>query len=334
MLKYRMYILMASAVISLTAIRPAISAETGQSDSKAVNPASKDQYLQAVANITKLVNAGEKKDVGKAASKLKKDFPDFAGADVDAFIKAEKSFCKGQFINAAKRYDKLLDKFPGSVLYQAVLERQYAIGEAFLNGRRKMVLWVLPMKAYDEGIKIMEKISDRVGNAPIGIKAAIAVADNYERRDKLDEAYHKWSEISSRWPTGLAGKEALLGMARCKHAEYRGPKFNASNLVSAKSYYENFKLRYPQDAEALGIDKIIERINEQLANKYFDVAKYYEKTKSEESANLYYQMVLDNWPDSKAAKKARAIMDEKKSGNEKELKWEEKIMNSLEGLLL
>ena len=63
-------------------------------------------------------------------------------------------------------------------------------------------------------------------------------------------------------------------MARCKHAAYKGPKYDASNLISAESYYKNFKLRYPKDAEKFAIDEKLKLINEQIALKKFRVAEY------------------------------------------------------------
>jgi outer membrane protein assembly factor BamD (BamD/ComL family) len=197
------------------------------------------------------------------------------------------------------------------------MDRQFAIATAFLGGQKKRVLGVFKMSTYDEGIKIMEKISDRAGDAPIGINAAVAVAQSYEKRGMFAEAYHKWSEISSRWPTGQIGKDSLLNMARCKHAAYKGPKYNASDLISAKSYYENFKLRHPEDAEAIEVDKILKQIDEQLACKEFNTGKYYQQTGNKQSANLYYQMVVDNWPGSAAADMAKGAMNEKKSGAKK-----------------
>jgi outer membrane protein assembly factor BamD (BamD/ComL family) len=41
-----------------------------------------------------------------------------------------------------------------------------------------------------------------------------------------------------------------------------------------------------------------------LAYKQFSIGRYYQKTGNEQSANLYYRMVLRNWPDSSAAKMA------------------------------
>jgi outer membrane protein assembly factor BamD (BamD/ComL family) len=315
---------------------PVFSAETlrlGEDGQwKAVS--AEDGYLLAVAEIKKLVNMGETKAVGQAINKLKKDFPEAVGPDLDAFMKAEILFCKGKFTKAVWSYDKFLTDFPTSKFYEAALDREFGIATAFLGGQKKRVLGVFKMSTYDEGIKIMEKISDRAGDAPIGIKAAVAVAQSYEKRKKFTEAYHKWSEISSRWPSGQIGKDALLNMARCKHAAYKGPKYNGSDLISAKSYYENFKLRYPEYAKEIDADKILKQIDEQLAYKEFSIGKYYQKTANDQSANLYYQMVVDNWPGSAAADMAKAAMKEKEPDDKKGKKWKKNITGKLGKLLL
>ncbi len=339
MLRYKMQCVMLAMVTGLF-VSSVFSAETwrlgGKGQWKAVS--AEDKYLLAVAEIKKLVNIGETEAVGQAVDKLKKDFPEITGPDLDAFMKAEMLFCEGKFTKAVRSYDRFLAKFPASELYEAALDRQFSIATAFLGGQKKRVLGVFMMSRYAEGIKIMEGISDRAGNAPIGIKAAVAVAQNYEKREKFTDAYHKWSDISSRWPIHEVGKESLLGMARCKHAAYKGPKFDVSNLISAKSYYENFRLRYPKDAERIDIDKILKQIDEQMAYKEFLAGEYYQKAGNEQSAALYYQMVLNNWPESTVAEMAKQRMDNKASDkdlqNEKGKKWKEDIARKLEELLL
>lgn len=237
--------------------------------------------------------------------KLKKGFAATTGADLDAFIEAERFFVEGKLAKAARGYDKFLAEFPESELYEAALERQFAIATAFLDGKKKKVLGLFKIKGYAEGEKIMERINDRAGDAPIAVEAAVAVAQSLQKREKFTEAYHQWSQISSRWPTGQIGKDALLAMAQCKHAAYRGAKYDVSNLISAKSYYENFKLRYPEDAERIDVDGKLKQINEQLAWKQLGIGRYYQKIGNTQSANFYYQMVVDNWPKSMAAEKVR-----------------------------
>jgi outer membrane protein assembly factor BamD (BamD/ComL family) len=309
MLKWQVRFLAVSVLI-LAAFEAAaaLGAETWRLEKgdgwKEVTGQGYDKYLSDVAEIKRLVNLRKADEAEKKLAQLKKDFPEVAGRDLDAFMKGEMLFAGGKYVKAIRKFDSFLKKYPESELYGAALDREYAIGTAFLAGEKRTVLGIFRIKGYEEGEKIMEKISDRAGDAPIAEKAALAVARSYEKRAKFNEAYLKWSEISYRWSTGDVGKEALLGMARCKQAAYRGPGYDSSSLVSAKSYYEDFRQRYPADAEKLGVDEKLKQIVEQLAYKQFSIGKYYQRTDSVQPANFYYQMVLANWPESTAAKMA------------------------------
>jgi outer membrane protein assembly factor BamD (BamD/ComL family) len=42
--------------------------------------------------------------------------------------------------------------------------------------------------------------------------------------------------------------------------------------------------------------------------KQLKIAQYYQKIGSQLSANLYYQMVVDDWPQTVAAKRAKEIL--------------------------
>ncbi|HUV40948.1 MAG TPA: outer membrane protein assembly factor BamD [Sedimentisphaerales bacterium] len=293
------------------------------------------RYISAVAEIKQLVSSGQTDAAGRAFDKLKNDFPEIAGPDLDAFIKAEMLYCQGRFSKAVVAYDKFLGEFPESTFYQAALDRQFAIATAFLAGQKKTVLRVFKIRGYAAGVHIMEKITDRAGQAPIGLKAAVAVAENYEKRKKFNHAYDKWSQISSQYGSSSeAGKQALLSMARCKHAAYRGHSYDASDLISAKSYYQSFQLRYPKDAEAIDVESIIRQINNQLSYKQFSIGRYYQETGSRLSANLYYQMVMDNWPQTEAAEMAKTAIETENMPREKEKPWKQTPVEKLVDLLL
>jgi outer membrane protein assembly factor BamD (BamD/ComL family) len=270
-----------------------------------------EQYLLRVAEIKKLVDAGKPFKVEKAAKKLKKDFPNVAGEDFNSFMEAEVQLAWGNLTKAVKQYDEFLDKYATSPLKDAALNRQFEVATEFLAGRKKTILLVFRVSAFDDGVKIMEKISDRTGTADIAKNALLAVAKSYEKRKEYNEAYLKWSEISMRWPTGEVARDALLAMARTKYAAYRGAVYDGSSLISAKTYYENFKLRYPEEAKKIQVDDILTRIGEELAEKNLLIAKYYDRTGSAEPANMYYQMVVDSWPNTKAAQTAKQKLSNK-----------------------
>ena len=320
MCRYKRRIIVLAAFMMLLSARCGLTAETWRLEAgeqwKAVS--AEDKYVLAVAEIKRKVNMGETKAVSEAIGRLKEDFPEIAGPDLDAFLGAEMFYCRGKFTKAGRAYEKFLSAYPQSELYEAVLDRQFAIATAYLGGQKRPVLGVFKMRGYAEGERVMDKIIDRAGDSPLSMKAALAVADSYERRGKFVEAHERWSEISSRWPTGQIGKDALLGMARCKHAAYKGPKYDSTHLIGAKSYYERYKLRYPRDAEELDVDGKLQQIDEQLAYKQFSIGEHYQQAGSRQAANLYYQMVLDDWPESTAAEMARERMTGNTGGEETE----------------
>ncbi len=282
-------------------------------DWQAVSENPQARYLLAISELKKLVSEGNVEQISGAVARLKRDFPEIAGPDLDAFVEGEKHFAAGKFTKAIRAYDTFLARYPQSPLYDAALDRELAIAQAYLAGHKKTVLKFVKLRGYAEGVRIADKVVDRAGDSPIAVRASLAIAESYEKRAKYQEAYERWSQISSRWPTGEIGKNALLSMARCKHAAYRGPKYDASDLVSAKSYYENFMTRYPEEAKKYEIEKRLEQITEQISYKEYTIADYYDRTGSEESAEIYCKIILDEWPQTTGAKRAKDVLEENKT---------------------
>ncbi len=293
-----------------------------------------EDYALAVSHLKQLVNEGKAKEARKAAGQLRSGYWELAGPEFDAFIDAEMLYAEGKFAKAIRSYDKFITGYPESKFYDAALDAKFAIGSAYLQGRKKKVLGIFRIKGYAEGIKIMDKISDQAGDAPISLRAMTAVAENLERRGKYEDAWQRWSEISLRWSTGEPRRMAMLGMARCKHAAYKGPDYDSSDLVSAKTYYENYRINYPQAAREIDVAAKLDQITEQLAYKSYYTGRYYENVGNEQGANLYYQMVIDNWPQTVAADMARAAMDRLSEGGREDQKWHKKTLEKIEGVLL
>ncbi|MBN1456351.1 MAG: outer membrane protein assembly factor BamD [Sedimentisphaerales bacterium] len=261
-------------------------------------------YLLAVARIKQSVAEGNKSSIVKELNQVKTDYPELAGADLDSYMKGEILFAEGKWSKASMQYDQFLESYADSWLFSAALERQFSIATAFLGGQKRTALKIFKLAAYEEGEKIMEKIADRAGDAPIAKRALIAVANSYEKREKYLDAYEAWAEVSNRWPTGETGKLAMLKMAETLHSAYKGPRYDPSSLKSAQSYYKDFEDRHPELSQEYKIGENIAMIDEQAAYKQFQIAEYYHRTDSLQAANIYYNSVIENWPDSNAAKMA------------------------------
>ncbi|MBN1795751.1 MAG: outer membrane protein assembly factor BamD [Sedimentisphaerales bacterium] len=297
-----------------------------EKDFQVVSETSQNEYAVQTKYLKSLIDQGKVELIQPQVNKIKKNFPDLAGPDFDAFIKGEEAYAEGNFTKAVREYDSFMKKYPHSGFLEAALEREYSIAQAYLNGQKKRIMKIFKIRGYAEGVKVMDRVIERSGNLPLAVKASIAIAESYEKRGKYADAYERWSQVSSRWPTGETGKNALLAMARCKHADYRGPNYDVSSLISAKSYYENFMMRYPEDAKKYEIDKRLAQIREQIAYKEYEIAQYYHRTGSNEAADIYCSQIMETWPDTTAAKRTEKIVEKienapQKQKHEKESKW-------------
>jgi tetratricopeptide (TPR) repeat protein len=299
----------------------AVPADTWRLDAnqqwKEVSAERKESFLLALANADRFVNTGQVEQAKASFDAIREDFPEITGPDFEIFAEAEISYCKGKLAKTVKTYDKLLTEHPRSSFRDAALRRQFAIATSFLAGKKKTVLGFIKLSRYGEGIAIMEKITDRTGfDTVMGIDAATAVAKNYQERRKWNEAYLKWWEISLHWQRGPVGRDALLGMARSKMAIYRShpePKrvlYDTSCLRIAESCYERLGRFYPEEAAEIGVYRTIREIEEQLAEKQLTIGRYYQKVGNIQAANLYYDMIVRDWKNSKAAETAREMLVE------------------------
>ncbi|MHC4501630.1 MAG: outer membrane protein assembly factor BamD, partial [Planctomycetota bacterium] len=56
-------------------------------------------------------------------------------------------------------------------------------------------------------------------------------------------------------------------------------------------------------------------IDDQLAWKDYRTGEYYQIRGNQQAANLYFQMVVENWPASKAAEQAKEMLVKNMGGN-------------------
>ena len=263
------------------------------------------------------------------------DFKEIPKKARKALVKANKQYQKGKYAPAVKNYDRFLREWDSnSPPWEAILEREYDIAMEFLGKRRIPLLWVFSISGRASGEKIMERVSEKTQETQLSLNAGVAIANSYEVRGLKDNSYYeaahlKWLEVLEThdkesiipvaMPTGVLGKDAVLAMGRCLYMAYRGPDYDASFLrgrafsergmyENAKNCYKAFAKQYPQEAKKASVESKLADINELLAEKDFKTGLYYQKTDNRQAANMYYQMVLRQWSQSKAAVRAQKML--------------------------
>jgi tetratricopeptide (TPR) repeat protein len=287
---------------------------------KSLTAAETDQLHQDVEALQKQVDARQKKAVNRSVTAMMANYPQISEYELKDFLKAEKYMLKKKFSRAAKVYQKVLEGYPASELRTPTVERLFGIGTMYVvEGRKKLLLWMFWISGYETGIKVLEVVSEAEGMEDpngMGLKGALYIVEHYEKKHLYEDAYLKWLEISTMWEDGELGRRAVLGMADNKHASYNAhtpekrPLFDASSLKTSRTYYERYLMLFPDDPKEPYVTAAIQEIDEQLAYKEYVIGQFYESTGQIQAANLYYDMVIESWPGSKAAQMARVTLNQ------------------------
>ena len=262
----------------------------------ATSPLSRFAYSQS--KLKELIDNGDVRAAEKMYGQLKNEYPEFSGTDAEEFMAAEYLYAKGQMEKAGKAYKVLAAKYPLSNWYEAILERLYDVGVAYVSGYKKPLFLVFRISTFEDGTKLLNYVADITGDRPIAYRCLETLAIAYEKKGRYMDAFRQWSSIYTIWPTGKNAQTAMLGMARTLHSSYKGPEYDGGNLDYAYNSYQNYLLRYPESAEELGVEDVQKQIRNQEAYKEYLLGKFYVKVGNFDGAEMYFRHVLEDYRDT------------------------------------
>lgn len=275
----------------------------------AVKPAPKEQFEYALG-FFELKNYEEAK---REFKKLLKTYPKSLEASESQYYLALIEEAQGNLYEAYQAYQKVIDKYPFSERIQEIIEREYKIGEAFMSGEKRKTLGVV-LAVENPAIEIFNKV---IENSTYGPKAPAAqyklglVLKGLLRYYEAEEAFNK---VISHYPNSEWVEPAKFQIASCRQAVSRGPDYDQWAAKEAKEKFEEFVREHPDAVLSRDAQKNVEQLREKEAEANFNTARFYEKQKEYEAARIYYNELINNYPDSIWAIKAqeRLLITEKK----------------------
>lgn len=226
----------------------------------------------------------------------------------------------GKLYIAFQNYQKAIDNFPHIENLDEILARQFNIGNLYASRDNPKILGTDIMTSLDRAIEIYKRVVD---NAPYGKSADEAqfnMAEALKRTERYEEAIAAFQKLSDDYPNSKFSDRAQYEVAYCAYRASLKPVYDVGPTDKAIKAFEEFA-QGPNRNKALAeeADKTIKRLKDRAAEKSLDTAKFYEGQKHYQSAIIYYQDILDRFPDSSFTNQARAKIEEL-TGRMKKLK--------------
>lgn len=276
---------------------------------KWVNPkySVKDTPKEQFDFAMEFFEAKEYKDAIREFRKLLKNYPRSVEAPDAQYYVAKVFEAEGDLMGAFKQYQKVVDRYPFSERSGEIVDLQYDIATRMLEGEQKRGMIKDLIAGSGPDYNVVEVFRTVIKNAPYG---PLASASQYKiglylmEKGLYPEARDELEKVINDYPNSEWVKAAQYQIAVADSKRSVDPEYDQRITSSAKEEFEDFLEVYP-DAELSDKAKAeIDRLKDKEAENNFVIAQFYEKQKRFDSAKMYYQIVVDEYPTSKWSSKS------------------------------
>lgn len=210
---------------------------------------------------------------------------------------------------AFNAYSKYIEKYPRGKEFDIVVEHQFGIAKAFLNGERRKLFGVKTFSSMERTQKMFEEI---VKNAPYSKFAPLAqfnIGMALEKQTKYPEAIAAYQLAVDKYPNEDVAGDAQYQIGYVQMHLIEEGSNDQSARIKAKDAFEDFTVRYPQSEKIPQARENITKLSGTNLKKTLEIARFYNKTKNYKAAVIYYNTVIQAGKDSPEADEARTALE-------------------------
>jgi outer membrane protein assembly factor BamD len=214
---------------------------------------------------------------------------------------------KGWDERAFKAYQALLEKYPKSINYEEVLQRQYAIANRFLAGEWFRLWTYIPLApSMEKTAGLFQQIVKNGPYSDVAPEAQLKIGQTREKQKDYPEAVKAYERAADRYNDRPSiASDAIYHQALAYDKQAKRAEYDQSTAGQAIATFTDFITLFPDDPRTQQAQTIIDDLKAEQARGNFEIARYYQRNKKWQGALVYYNAVLVRDPSSPYATLAR-----------------------------
>ena len=264
-------------------------------------PESPEGKIQQIRKFIAEDNGGDAEDL---ADDWIDDYPSHPQIDEAYLLRGDAKMAQRDYYKALFDYELLIRSYPGSQHFMTALEREYKVALLYASGVNRPFLGLPLLPAEGEAEELLVRIQERAPGSEIGEKASLSLGDFYYDTAAMYKAVDAYDLFLQNYPQSQHRRRVMRRLIQASLATFKGPKYDPTGLLDAATRLRAYRQEYPADAEQLGADALLVRIDESLALKVFYTAQWYEQKNKQVSAIFVYKRVVKDHPRTAAAQQA------------------------------
>ena len=208
--------------------------------------------------------------------------------------------------------EKLLTSYPEYADFVALVQREYAIGEAYYQGRRDPSFWSLRWIPWlvddDKSIEVFEKTLSRAPFAENAPGARLRLAYLFDQKGELQKSLEQLRLIIRDFPDSPECKYAYLALGTGLYQLSQRGDGDGRYNQEAMDAFKTFQEKYPDASENDWVKRHLMLGRDIQAARLLSMAKYYAENGRKAAAERYLAQVLQEYPDTLSADASEALL--------------------------
>jgi outer membrane protein assembly factor BamD (BamD/ComL family) len=231
------------------------------------------------------------------------------------FMQGEAFFFADEYVLANRAYESLITEFSGTSYLDQAEARRFAIAQYWLKvaDAKPAANWInvgskmLPaMNLAGEARRILHRIRLDDPTGKLADDATMALGSAFFRAGQYQEAADAFDDLRKSYPASPHQFNAHLFELKSVLQTYAGPEYDSEPLAKAdqllKAMVKLFPTEVEQQKEYLASEGA--RVRNMLAEREYQLGKYYEARGENRAAEVYYAAVADAYKDTSLSQTA------------------------------
>jgi len=213
---------------------------------------------------------------------------------------------RGDYEEAVEEYQKVIDDYPNTHLFSHVLDKQQRIANRFfeLGIEREERFVLLRGSNFDKAIETYRKLIKNQPYSELSAEAQYRIGLCYMKLELYDEASAEFQKVIDYYPTSEWAVEAAFGTADCKFCQARPSEYDKSAVDDAIAKFRYFLRTNHDSSHAEEAREKLASLLDIAAEHEFRIGMYYHHNMKYDSARVYFDSVVQEYPETQWAAKA------------------------------
>lgn len=213
----------------------------------------------------------------------------------------------GEYLAAFNSLRACIDENPGSPHFNGALQKEYNVGLKLIELDSGIADKLIPSLTNNDKVieEIFNHIIQRGPYSKVAPDAQIQLAKFHELRHEYKEAITAYKLFIVRYKDHPQAEEANFRLGLCYGKQAGAVNYDQACAVRALTTLKDYLVKYPKGIYNWEVNDYMGYLGEKVSQHLLEIGHYYEITGAKQSAEIYYKLVIQQYPTSKAAVELR-----------------------------